>query len=258
MVMMTYTQHVRETILKRSVGGTLPEAFDEWSFTNQTIDHEAPVQVCQLCGKKELRYHYGIANRYTHHHLWVGSHCILQFDVAVIENGQRLSSENAKKHLNKLRQKMQLESCIKALTKLSVSENNTILTGALEYYQRKKKLTPKFAFVVFWKLQDHSIEHQPSFFQVELKRQKHIDDLQRMETGRVHRFWHALSSAQRQKAIELGHVPPPPAQPAVTAVMPTLPPLPPRSYPLVRPSSAATPTASGIAPTNPHFPFLGK
>jgi hypothetical protein len=194
--MSSYTQRVRDSILPLSIGGTLPEAFDEWAFTNETIDHEAPIETCELCGQQELRYHFQIGNRFTGHHLWVGSHCILQFNVAVIEHGRRLSPQEAKRHLNKLTQKMQLEACINALAKLASREQNPILSGALDYYRRKKKLTPKYAAVVFWKLQ------------VELKRQQHIDDLRDMPTARVHRFWSALSPAQRKKAIELGHVPP--------------------------------------------------
>jgi hypothetical protein len=80
----------------------------------------------------------------------------------------------------------------------------------LEYYKRHGTLTPKYANVVFWRLKTNGIDHQPSFFKVELKRQQHIDDLQSMPTGRVHRFWAALSPAQRKKAIALGHTPPPP------------------------------------------------
>jgi hypothetical protein len=207
--MTAYTQRVRDSILPRSVGGTLPEAFDEWSFLDETIDHEKPIETCHLCGQQDLRYHFKIGNRYTNHHLWVGSHCILQFDVAIIDQGRRLAPDEAKRHLHKLTQQMQLDACIGALETLARKESNSILSGALEYYRRKKKLTPKYAAVVFWKLQEHGVDHHPSFFQVELKRQQHIEDLRTMPTQRVHRFWNALSSSQRKKAINLGHMAPP-------------------------------------------------
>ena len=206
--MSRYTARVRDSILPLSIAGTLPEAFGEWYFSGHTVDHEKPIETCQLCGQQELRYHFEIDNQYTNHNLWVGSHCILQFDVAVIENGYLLSRSGAKRHLNKLTQKMRIEACINALFQLAERGNNSILVGALEYYRIKKKLTPKYAFVVFWKLQQYGIDHHPSFFQVELKRHKHIEDLRDLPTARVHRFWGALTPAQRKKAISLGHTAP--------------------------------------------------
>lgn len=206
--MSGYTQRVKDSILPLSVAGTLPAAFTEWAFTEQTVDHEAPNATCELCGQQELRYHFEIANRYTNATLWVGSHCILQFDVAVLEDGRRLSAEEAKRRLAKLTQQMQLESCNKALERLAAAENNPILSGALDYYRRNKKLTPKYAAVVFWKLQSLKIDHHPSFFQVELRRAQHVEDLRQMPTARVHRFWGALTPSQRRKAIDLGHRPP--------------------------------------------------
>lgn len=203
--MATYSQRVRDSILPLSVGGTLPEAFEEWSFSGETIDHEAPSETCELCGQQDLRYHFKISNQFTRHELWVGSHCILQFEVPVLEHGRRLSADEARRLLNKLTQQMQLQSCVSALKRLAQKEQHPILLGALDYYQRKKKLTPKYAAVVFWKLRQHGIDHHPSFFGIELKRHKHIDDLRSMPTGRVHQFWAALTPAQRKKAVELGH-----------------------------------------------------
>ncbi len=203
--MSGYTQRVRDSILPLSVAGTLPAAFTEWAFTENTVDHEAPIETCELCGQQDLRYHFEINNRRTEATLWVGSHCILQFNVAVLEDGRRLSPEEAKRRLAKLTQHMQLESYINALERLTAAENSLILSGALDYYRRHKKLTPKYAAVVFWKLQSLRIDHHPSFFQVELRRAQHVEDLRQMPTRLVHRFWGALSPAQRRQAVELGH-----------------------------------------------------
>ena len=154
-----YTSRVRDSILPLSIAKTLPAAFREWRFTERTEDHGAPVETCRLCGQEGLRYHFEIGNERTDETLWVGSHCILKFDVAIVQEGRRLTPQEAKRRLTEL---------------------------------------------------TNGIDHQPSFFKVELKRQQHIDDLQSMPTGRVHRFWAALSPAQRKKAIALGHTPPPP------------------------------------------------
>jgi hypothetical protein len=200
-----YTQRVCDSILPLSVGSSLPAAFSEWRFTENTVDHGEPVETCELCGQEDLRYHFEISNELTRKTLWVGSHCILKFDVAVMEGARRLSPQEAKKHLQKLTEKMQLDACISALTTLAEAEKSAILAGALEYYRKNKKLTPKYAFVVFWKLREHDIDYHHSFFSIELKRQKHIEDLRNMPTARVHEFWSVLTPAQRKRAMDLGH-----------------------------------------------------
>jgi hypothetical protein len=187
------------------VGSTLPEAFEEWSFTERTVDHEEPIETCQLCEQEELRYHFEIRNALTKKELWIGSQCILKFNLSVFEDGQRLSSAETKKKLDRLMQQMRLQSCIRALEKLAVAENNDILSNALEFYKKNKYLTPKFAFVVLWRLQRNRIDHSPSFFKVNLKRSKYQLDLQQMQLTRVHTIWPALSSAQRKMALDMGH-----------------------------------------------------
>lgn len=207
---MSYPDRVRQNILPLSVSNKLPEAFDEWHFTGLTEDHTVANETCRLCDQEHLRYHFQIQNAQTSHCLDVGSHCILKFDVAVFkEDGTtRLSPKDAKKRLGELTNEMRRTSCLNALEALAQKEPNDILTNALSYYRRKNKLTPKLAFVVFWKLQDNNIDHSPSFFSISLKRQDHIAALKEMDTWRVHKFWKALTAAQREKAIGMGHTPP--------------------------------------------------
>lgn len=203
-----WSQKVSQNILPLSVGKTLPQAFEEWSFTEETVDHEQATEDCELCEQEALRYHFRIRNSLTAHGLWVGSQCILRFGVSVFEHGRRLSAADAKKKLGRLMEKMRLDSCIKALRVLSRMEGGGILENALNYYQQKGYLTPKFAFVVLWRLQSNRIDHSASFFKVSLKRKRYQDDLREMPTSRVHIIWPALTSSQKTMAIELGHIAP--------------------------------------------------
>jgi hypothetical protein len=204
----SYPQRVRENILPLSVASTLPEAFEEWSFTETIEDHEEPIEKCQLCEKEQLRYHFEIRNAITNNALWVGSQCILKFGLSVFEDGIKLTQKQAQNKLDRLVQKMRLDSCIKALKRLASAEDNEILDNALAYYEENKFLTPKQAFVVLWRLQQNKIDHSPSFFKVSLKKQKYRDDLEDMSTNRVHVIWPSLTSSQRRMAMELGHAAP--------------------------------------------------
>lgn len=206
--MRNYPQRVRDNILPLSVGASLPEAFEEWSFTDNTVDHEEPTETCQLCEHEELRYHFEIKNALTNKTLWVGSQCILKFNLSVFEQGYRLSPSDAKKKLDRLMQRMRLQSCVNALEKLAAKEGNDILSNALVFYKKNKYLTPKYAFVVLWRLQSNRIDHSPSFFKINLKKSKYEQDMREMELSRVHIIWPALSSSQRAKAIAMGHIAP--------------------------------------------------
>ena len=206
--MSNYPQRVAENILPFSIAGTLPEAFTEWYFTENIEDHEVANEDCELCDQEQLRYHFEIRNRHSNSCLWVGSSCILKFQVQVFEKGILLDAKGSKKKLNALKQKMRLDSCIEALRKLAARESNDILKNALNYYLKNKYMTPKFAFVVLWRLSSNKIDHCPSFFKISLKKDKYKRDLIQMPKERVHVIWKALSSSQRKLAINYGHTAP--------------------------------------------------
>lgn len=203
--MSIYLQRVAENILPLSLAETLSDAFKEWYFTENIEDHEIAEEDCELCNQEQLRYHFEIKNRHTNHNLWVGSSCILKFQVQVFDNGALLDAKSSAKKLDELKKKMRFESCMKALRILANSENNGILSSALDFYLKNKCLTPKFAFVVFWRLSKNNIDHSPSFFKVSLKKDKYKTDLAQMPLDRVHIIWPALSSSQRKLAITYGH-----------------------------------------------------
>ncbi len=203
--MRSYTKRVRNSILPLSVGKTLPEAFEEWSFTEETIDHEEAIETCQLCGQMDLRYHFEIRNSLTKNTLWVGSHCILKFGVSVFEDGELLSEIEANKKLKRLTQQMRLNSCLKALRLVAEKENNEILNKALEYYTKNKYLTPKFGFVVLWRLKANNIDHSATFFKISLKKGHYKNDLKEMNEFKIKMIWPALSSAQRKIAKDLNN-----------------------------------------------------
>jgi hypothetical protein len=129
----------------------------------------------------------------------------LKFNLSVFEQGRRLFADDAKKKLDRLMQQMRLQSCINALEKLAAKEGNDILSKALTFYKKNKYLTPKFAFVVLWRLQNTKIDHSPSFFKINLQKDKYQQDLREMALSRVRVIWPALSPAQRRKAIAMGH-----------------------------------------------------
>jgi hypothetical protein len=60
----------------------IDKAIREWRFSGEFKDHQKPSATCELCGNSGLRYHFRIVNRVTGELLWVGSQCILNFDLS--------------------------------------------------------------------------------------------------------------------------------------------------------------------------------
>lgn len=208
--MTAFSERVAANILPLSQSQTLNVAFKEWAVTDGMIDHEQAIEICELCNQEDLRYQYEIANRITRRTLWVGSSCILKFDVAVLEKGVLLSGKDRERKLNRLLTETRRRTCIASLERLAEAEKDERLIAALAYYRKHEHLTPKFAAMVLWRLSVAKIEHSPTFFKVCLRRDQHKRDLQSMRLQQVHTLWPALTSAQRQTAIALGHRPPPP------------------------------------------------
>lgn len=68
------------------------QALREWKFTGSLTDHGKPIAQCGLCGNSGLRYHFLIANQLTGEALWVGSQCILHFDLSASQIGIKPSA----------------------------------------------------------------------------------------------------------------------------------------------------------------------
>jgi hypothetical protein len=211
-----YLNRVEANILPLSELQTLPEAFEEWSFTGEVVDHEDTDHECELCDNQGLRYHFMIGNSETGAGLWIGSSCILRFDIAVYgDDGARLSPQAAERKLTRLIAEMRHAACLKSLAALAAHEGNDILKGALAYLERNGHLTPKQAWVVLSNLKQRGIAHSPEFFKIKLRTDRCRRDLRDMEPGRVHTLWPALSASQRKTAIAMGHTAPPPLMTAI-------------------------------------------
>ncbi len=59
-----------------------PEAFFKaWKHSGQIRVHEVQDAVCELCGYPRLRYQFLLAQRETGEAMWVGSECVLNFEL---------------------------------------------------------------------------------------------------------------------------------------------------------------------------------
>ncbi len=83
--MTAWTAKAAKNLLPLSVASELADALQEWAYSGNSTDYGQPEETCQLCDHEDLRYHFEIANKQTGHRLWVGSKCILRFEIAGYE-----------------------------------------------------------------------------------------------------------------------------------------------------------------------------
>jgi len=185
---------------------SLAEAYKDWIFTGETKDHGKPIETCQLCEKEKVRYRFKIKNENTNKTLWVGSRCILKFNISVMEQSYRLKPTEVKNKLNSLMQKMRLDACLNTLKALATKQNKDIFNNAIRFYEKNKYFTPKYASAILWHLQKSNIDHSPSLFKINIK--KHRQDLREMGEWQIQTIWPALSTAQRSVVITMRHVVP--------------------------------------------------
>lgn len=202
--MDAFSEKARDNILPLSRGRLFPAVFEEWRVTGKVKDFGAGVATCQLCEQERLRYHFEIENPATRRSMWIGSSCILRFGVPVYEGTRRLRGAQIQRKLTSLIDEVRYKASLAALRALVRKESNQILANALDYLQEHGSLSPKFAFVVLWRLKEHAIDHSPAFFKINLRRQKFMRDLEEMQPSRLRFLWPALTAAQRKKALSAG------------------------------------------------------
>lgn len=110
--------------------------------------------------------------------------------------GSSVSAELKRKHI---------EECLSQLEIIAVKEDDPLLDNAINFYRKNYCLSPKYAYVLFSRMETHGIGYNPNYFKVSLEKGVFKNDLRQMPTGKVHRIWPALDSGQKQIAVRAGH-----------------------------------------------------
>jgi hypothetical protein len=82
------------------------DSFTDWVFTEKVQDRGSARACCGLCDHRNLRYIFEVRNRRNGHRMWVGSSCILKFGLAVMQDGKKLSDDEARAKLRRLTRQM--------------------------------------------------------------------------------------------------------------------------------------------------------
>ena len=178
-------------------------ALKEWFFTGEIIDHEATIEICALCEKDKLRYHFEIKNK-LENSLWVGSKCIEKFDITIYDESGNEVIKNKNQYLKNQARKKHIKSVFENLEKTEPkSKTNNRNNKELDIYcitnfNLNNKLDPKMLNYLFKRLDEEKIFYEKKFFAISLKNKENKSKLLKLSKTQFERIKIALSFAQRK------------------------------------------------------------
>ena len=178
-------------------------ALKEWFFTGEIVDHETPIEVCELCEKDELRYHFEIKNNLANS-LWVGSKCIEKFDITIYDESGNEVTENKDLYLQKQARKKHIKTVFENLEKTNGKGktngrcNKELDIYCIDRYNLEGKLDPKMLNYLFKRLDEEEIFYDKRFFVISLKSDENKIKLLELNNEQFQRIKKALSLSQRK------------------------------------------------------------
>lgn len=205
---MSWIERVAQTLAPLSVESSdVREMLNEWFYTGNAYDLEAPVENCELCGHPDIRYQFEICNEHTANELLVGSECIKRFRITAIDDsGNRLGQEASREKVDRDRSKLITDAkhkrVIDALVALSMREDDFEIDSFINYYREREAFTPNQLKVMIWRLNKHQIPFRPADFKMVMRRDREKQQLREMEGWQIKQLWGCMSASQKNWYLE--------------------------------------------------------
>ncbi|PAD74814.1 hypothetical protein, partial [Paenibacillus campinasensis] len=147
------------------------KALNEWVYQGDMYDVEIAEETCELCDQPHIRYQFEIVNLLNKNTLQIGSECIKRFDIGVVDSkGTLLTSEEAKKKVNKDKNKLitdgKVKSVMNSLINLARLDEEFEIESFIKYFKENNAFTPKQLSTLIWRLEKYKVEHNKSHFKL--------------------------------------------------------------------------------------------
>ena len=171
------------------------EALKEWFFYNEVIDNfssreeKSSKYSCELCEHENLRWQFVIKNQKNNEQMKVGSSCIKQFNIALIdEKGRRILGRERNLKINKIIAQARIDSAnkltFKALNDLSKIdkslEQNCRFIESWTQLKVNGTIEPKLALFLINNFIENGIEYQNLDMKIDVKKKKSKEQLKNM------------------------------------------------------------------------------
>ena len=203
-----WLENSMKNLIHVSEAGSFSEALAEWSFTGGVVDHEEPIEVCELCEHEELRYHYEIHNSMTENRLWVGSSCILKFqDINVYDDdGNRLvDDEKRKKQLEKALKEKLIDLMLDSLRELWRKDKSyrKYTENSVKFFKEKGGFLPEVLTILFLRMKQSQIQYNPENFPIYLRSDWAKEQLKMLDMELLNLIKPSFSAQQLDRFIHL-------------------------------------------------------
>jgi len=184
--MENYTEKCKKNLLKYSIEKENYErAINEWYFNYEVIDNNEFVDInisrpsCELCEHEDLRWQFVIINENNNNQLKVGSSCIKQFNIALLEkDGRKIYGKDRNTKINKLINSTRINSSNKITFQLLNElcrinknlEQNNMFIECWTQLKVNGKIEPKLALFLINNFIENNMDYSKIDMKIDVKR----------------------------------------------------------------------------------------
>ena len=194
--MDNYSEKCKKNLLENSTEKANYEvALNEWYFNNEVIDNNDITEIncsrpsCELCEHEDLRWQFIIINKNNNNQLQVGSSCIKQFNIALMEkDGKKMYGKDRNSKINKLINLARINSSNKItfqllseLCKLNGNlEQNNMFIECWTQLKVNGTIEPKLALFLINNFIENNINYSEIDIKIDSKRKICKDQIKKM------------------------------------------------------------------------------
>lgn len=184
------------------------EFFRQWAYTGNFRDHGKPLAVCEMCGNSRLRYHYLVAHRTTGEAIWVGSQCVLNFELGedAQKHRQKIQRDARQAHHEQIHQdrvQSLIEQLQAAYQKAGQSEQRKI-RWMVGKFQRRGAFPPRDAAWLLQVLLVCGVQPEVENFPISLRTKREKAELRGLSVTEKKLVSACLTEEQIQLCAQLG------------------------------------------------------
>jgi len=192
--MEKYSEKCKKNLFENSIEKENYDiAVNEWYFNHEVIDNNEKENnfksSCELCEHEDLRWQFVIHNINNKRQLKVGSSCIKQFNIALMdEDGKRIYGKDRNSRINKLINSARINSSNK-LTFLALNElcrikknleHNHIFIDCWTQLKVDGAIEPKLALFIINNFIECGIDYKNLDMKIDVKKKKCTEQIKNM------------------------------------------------------------------------------